>query len=95
VENVRGLGGRYIAVPGKPLRPSRRALPVAAVSSLPMQACSNCAGDYQDPDRTSTPDDSPEDLNGGDVDEGAESEIDLHSRERTGARELREKTGKL
>jgi len=68
---------------------------VASVSPLSMQACSNCAGDYEDPDRTAVPGDLSEQSEGDDVDEvgevEVEVEVDAHARARTSSRELREK----
>ena len=42
-----------------------------------MQACSNCAGDYEDPDRTAVPGDLSEQSEGDDVDEVGEVEVEV------------------
>jgi hypothetical protein len=58
VENVSALG-MGAAVYGEPLQPAFCGEP--PVSLPPLRACSACAGDYEDPDRTAgTPDEEDE-----------------------------------
>jgi hypothetical protein len=38
------------------------------------QSCSNCAGDYEDPDRSAIPDESPDEWEGDDLSEASEKE---------------------
>jgi hypothetical protein len=60
VENFSGMGIAGMAG-GDPLSPDTRSGPGAC--QAPLRACSACAGDYEDPDRTAwTPDDEEEDL---------------------------------
>jgi hypothetical protein len=60
VENFSGSGMARMA-DQDPTSPETRGEPGA--SQLPVRACSACAGDYEDPDRTVwTPDEEEEDL---------------------------------
>jgi hypothetical protein len=60
VENFLGLGMARIV--GKDSR-SPESCEEPSAPQLPIRACSACAGDYEDPDRTAwTPDEEEEDL---------------------------------
>jgi hypothetical protein len=63
----------------------------AALTQLGTQSCSNCAGDYEDPDRSALPDESPDEWEGDDLSETSEKEAgDARSRNRPGRAELGE-----
>ena len=47
----------------------------------PTCACSNCSGDYEDPDRTAAPDEFPEEWEGGGLDDTADSDAGARPRE--------------
>ncbi len=71
MENFLGLGRMRLA--GKD-RLSRETCREPGASQLPLRACSACAGDYEDPDRTAwTPDEEEEDLLAGKMREKAQN----------------------